>query len=108
VFIAVACFGVQVQVPAWWACATRISGRHLGAIFGLMNMVGAAGAISSQILLGEFATRMRNRGFEGREQWDAGLYAYVVVAIVGLIIWSLVDPRKTIETPKETPGPKAA
>jgi sugar phosphate permease len=108
VFIAVACFGVQVQVPAWWACATKISGHHLGAVFGLMNMVGAAGAISSQILLGEFATRMRNRGFEGRAQWDAGLYAYVVVAIVGLIIWSLVDPRKTIESPRKKPGPKRA
>ncbi len=31
VFVAIACFGVQIQVPAWWASATQVSGRHLGA-----------------------------------------------------------------------------
>jgi sugar phosphate permease len=103
VFIAIACFGVQIQVPAWWACTTQISGRHLGALFGLMNMVGAVGAISSQALLGKFATVMKERGFEGREQWDTGLYAYIVVAIVGMTVWSLIDPRKTVDDP----GPRA-
>jgi sugar phosphate permease len=97
VFIAIACFGVQVQVPAWWACTTQISGRHLGALFGLMNMVGAVGAISSQVLLGKFATVMKERGFVGREQWDAGWYVYIGVAIVGLIVWSLIDPSNTVE-----------
>jgi len=104
VFIAVACFGIQIQVPAWWACTTQISGRHLGALFGLMNMMGAAGGISSQTLLGKFATVMKERGFEGRQQWDAGLYVYVGVAIVGMIVWSLIDPRKTVEGP----GPRSA
>ena len=31
--IAIACFGVQIQVPAWWASATQVSGRHLGCAF---------------------------------------------------------------------------
>ena len=44
IFIAIANFGGQLQVPAWWSCATKISGRHLGGVFGLMNMVGAVGA----------------------------------------------------------------
>ena len=43
VFVALACFGVQLQVPAWWASATQVSGKHLGALFGLMNMIGALG-----------------------------------------------------------------
>ena len=47
-FIALVAFGVQLQLPAWWACATQVSGRHLGAIFGLMNMMGGLGRILSQ------------------------------------------------------------
>ena len=43
VLVAVACFGVQLQVPAWWASATQVSGKHLGALFGLMNMIGNVG-----------------------------------------------------------------
>ena len=45
-FIALVAFGVQLQLPAWWACATQVSGRHLGAIFGLMNMMGGLRADS--------------------------------------------------------------
>lgn len=97
IFIAMACCGVQLQVPSWWACATQISGRHLGALFGLMNMIGAVGAISSQLFLGRFADWMKGRGFSGRAQWDPGFYVYVGVAVLGMIIWSLVDPRKTVE-----------
>ena len=49
-FIALVAFGVQLQLPAWWACATQVSGRHLGAIFGLMNMMGGLGRILSHTL----------------------------------------------------------
>ena len=97
VFIAIANFGVQLQVPAWWSCATKISGRHLGGIFGLMNMVGASGAFSSQFGLGKYASMMKEQGMQGRAIWDTGLYVYVGVAVVGFIIWTLVDPRKTVE-----------
>ena len=51
-FIALVAFGVQLQLPAWWACATQVSGRHLGAIFGLMNMMGGLGRILSQQFVG--------------------------------------------------------
>ena len=54
-FIALVAFGVQLQLPAWWACATQVSGRHLGAIFGLMNMMGGLGRIVSQQFVGTFA-----------------------------------------------------
>ncbi len=32
-FIALVAFGVQLQLPSWWAGATQVSGRHLGAHF---------------------------------------------------------------------------
>src|SRR5262249_21715749 len=30
----------QVQLASWWAVVTEISGRHVGAMFGLMNSMG--------------------------------------------------------------------
>ena len=77
IFVAIACFGIQIQVPAWWASATQVSGRHLGALFGMMNMLGAVGGISSQIFLGRFADWMQGLGYTGRAQWDPGFYVYV-------------------------------
>ena len=97
VFVAMACFGVQIQVPAWWASATQVSGRHLGALFGMMNMLGAVGAILSQLFLGRFADWMKGMGYSGRAQWDPGFYVYVVVALIGMVLWSLINPEKSVE-----------
>jgi sugar phosphate permease len=97
ILVAVACCGVQLQVPPWWACATQVSGRHLGALFGLMNMIGAIGAICSQIFFGSFADWRGSLGHVGRDQWDPGFYAYIVVALIGITIWSTINPEKTVE-----------
>ncbi|WP_165235805.1 MFS transporter [Aquisphaera insulae] len=96
VLVAIACFGVQVQVPAWWASATEVGGRHVGALFGLMNMVGNVGGIVSPIFLGRFVDVMKARGYSGRDQWDPGLFVYVGVAILGLALWSLIDPTRGV------------
>ena len=97
IFVALACFGIQIQVPAWWASATQVSGRHLGALFGMMNPLGAVGGIASQFFLGQFADWMKGRGYTGRAQWDPGFYVYVAIALIGMILWSLVDPEKSVE-----------
>jgi ACS family glucarate transporter-like MFS transporter len=101
IFVSLACFGVQLQVPAWWASATQVSGRHLGALFGMMNMIGAAGGIFSQVFLGYFADWMKGLGYTGRAQWDPGLYLYVAVALVGMLLWSLVNPTMTVDGPEK-------
>ena len=95
--VAVACFGVQIQVPAWWAAATQVSGRHVGALFGLMNMIGNVGGIVSPPLLGWYVDSMKAAGRTGRAQWDPGFWIYVGVALVGMVLWSLVDPRRVVE-----------
>ncbi len=97
IFIAVACLGVQLQLPPWWACATQVSGRHLGALFGLMNMFGSLGRVLTQVFLGSFADVMKSWSYTGRAQWDPGIFVYVLVALVGMTLWSLVDPTKTVE-----------
>ncbi len=103
-FIALACLGVQLQLPAWWACATQVSGRHLGALFGMMNMIGGVGAILSELFVGYLADWMKSLGYSGRAQWDPALAVYVVVALIGLILWSLVNPEKTVEDPEAKPA----
>ncbi len=100
VFVALACLGVQIQVPAWWASATQVSGKHLGALFGLMNMLGAVGAILSQVFFGYSADYMRALSYSGRAQWDPAWYAYVVVALIGMILWSLINPERTVDREK--------
>ncbi|MGC8639782.1 MAG: MFS transporter [Isosphaeraceae bacterium] len=97
VFVAVACFGIQLQVPAWWACATQVSGRHVGALFGLMNMMGSVGRVLNEVFLGTFADMMKDRGYTGRAQWDPGLFVYVFLALIGVALWMRVDPRRTVE-----------
>lgn len=99
--IALACFGVQVQLPAWWAAATEVSGRHVGALFGLMNMIGNVGGIVSPSFLGWFVDTMKAAGRSGRAQWDPGFLVYVGVALLGMVFWLLIDPRKPVE-PVET------
>ena len=69
-FIALVAFGVQLQLPSWWASATQVSGRHLGAMFGLMNMMGGLGRILSQHFVGSFADWRKSLGYTGRAQWD--------------------------------------
>ena len=108
VFVALACFGVQIQVPAWWASATQVSGRHLGALFGMMNMLGAVGGIFSQIFFGRFADWMKGLGYTGRAQWDPAFTFMWSLRLIGMVLWSLINPEKTVEDTTRTPRLQAA
>jgi MFS family permease len=102
-FIALVYFGVQLQLPSWWACATQVSGRHLGALFGLMNMMGGLGRLLSQLSVGSVADWRKSLGFTGRAQWDPALYIYVLIALIGMILWALTNPEKTVDNQKAKP-----
>lgn len=95
--VALSAFGLQLALPAWWTCATQISGRHVGALFGLMNMFGSVGRIAANAAVGRLADWRKELGYSGRDQWDPALYGFVAVAVVGMILWALVDPRRTVE-----------
>src|SRR5262249_1638534 len=55
-------FCSYIQLAAWWAAVGDIGGRHLGAVFGLCNMIGLAGGAISQVFLGSFADHMKALG----------------------------------------------
>ncbi len=87
-FTALSCLASQSTQPLWWSCAIGISGRHVGALFGLMNMLGVFGAMSSQYLVGALADWMGARGYSGREQWDPIFFIDVGVLILAGLLWS--------------------
>jgi ACS family glucarate transporter-like MFS transporter len=89
-------FFSYIQLAAWWAAIADVSGRHLGALFGLCNMIGLAGGAISQIFLGSFADYMKGLGLTGRDQWDPAFYLYGGVLIFGGLLWLFIDPRRTV------------
>lgn len=96
VFTALAFFFMQMALPSWWATVTRISGKHVGALFGLMNALGAAAAITAQSFFGYMADVLGDMDYTGRDQWDPGFYVYVGVLMIGCLLWCFVDPKKSL------------
>lgn len=87
-FTAMSCFATQATQPLWWSCTTGISGRHVGALLGLMNSVGVVGALSSSFLVGWIADQLGARGFTGRNQWDPIFYINTGVLLTACVLWS--------------------
>jgi sugar phosphate permease len=89
-------FFSYIQLAAWWAAMGDVGGRHLGALFGLCNMIGLSGGAVSQVFLGNFADHMKGLGFEGRAQWDPAFALYGGVLVVGGLLWLFVNPRRSV------------
>jgi ACS family glucarate transporter-like MFS transporter len=86
-----ASLAIHFQLASWWAAVTDISGRHLGALFGLMNSLGVPGAVASQLFLGWFVDRLRDMGYTGRDQWDPAFLVYGLVLVIGSVCWLFID-----------------
>lgn len=87
-FTALSCLAAQSAQPLWWSCAIGVSGRHVGALFGLMNMVGVFGAMSSQYLVGAIADTMGARGYSGRAQWDPIFFIDAGILAWAGVVWA--------------------
>src|SRR5262249_59853083 len=59
-------FFSYLQLAAWWAAMGDVGGRHLGALFGLCNMIGLSGGALSQLFLRRVAPPPQAPGFAGR------------------------------------------
>jgi sugar phosphate permease len=89
-------FFSYLQLAAWWAAMGDVGGRHLGALFGLCNMIGLSGGAISQLFLGQFADQMRALGHEGRAQWDPAFPLYGGVLVAGGLLWLFVNPQRSV------------
>jgi MFS family permease len=103
---ALAVWATNMTLANWWGAVADISGRHLGALFGLMNSMGGVGAIASQLFLGRFVDWMGRLGFEGRAQWDPAFGVYVSILGLGAFGWLWIDPTRPVE-PAVAPAPPA-
>ena len=87
---------MQCQQAPWWSCAIEVSGRHVGALFGLLNGVGGIGAVLSQFYVGAMADWHKELGYTGRAQWDPVFSAYVGALLAAAFLWLFVDPSRTV------------
>jgi sugar phosphate permease len=94
-------FCSYLQLAAWWAAMGDVGGRHLGALFGLCNMIGLSGGAISQLFLGRFADRMKELGFAGRAQWDPAFAIYGGVLVAGGLLWLFINPRRPVVVPDQ-------
>lgn len=104
---ALACFCANVQLAAWWAVVTDITGRHLGTLFGMLNATGLVGAFASQTFLGPFADWRKSQGYLGRDQWDPAFYVYAALLLVAAHNWLWIDPGKHLEPAYAPSEPQA-
>jgi ACS family glucarate transporter-like MFS transporter len=89
-------FFSYIQLAAWWAAMSDVGGRHLGALFGLCNMIGLFGGAVSQVFLGTYADYMKSLGHEGRAQWDPAFYLYGGILMFGGVLWLFLNPRRSV------------
>ena len=95
---------IHFQLAAWWSAVTEISGKHLGALFGLLNSMGVPGAVASPLFLGWFVDWLGRRGYTGREQWDPAFYVYASLLMVGAVCWLFIDVTKSAVASESDPN----
>jgi MFS family permease len=93
--IAVSCWTMYWPQASWWSSLTDISGRHVGAFFGLANGLGVFGAMASQFFFGAFADWRAEQGYTGRDQWDPAFPVYIGMLLLAGTAWSLYRPTAT-------------
>jgi MFS family permease len=89
----VSTLAILFTLPTWWSAAIEQSGRHVGALFGLMNSLGVVGALASQWFVGAFSDWRKGLGYTGRAQWDPIFDVYVGVLLVGAAAWAMYRYR---------------
>lgn len=87
------CLSAMCTQSSWWSCAIAISGRHLGALFGLMNGMGVFGAMGSQYFFGAFADWRKAQGYTGRAQWDPAFAVYFLALLAAGVCWATYVSR---------------
>jgi sugar phosphate permease len=95
-FCGVGFFFAYIQLAAWWATMGDIGGRHLGALFGLCNMIGLAGGFVSQVGVGKFVREMKLHGYTPRAAWDPSFYVFGGLLLLGGVCWLFINAEKPV------------
>jgi MFS family permease len=90
---ALSSFCLQIVLPTWWSSAIEQSGKHVGSLFGMMNMIGLVGAMVSQWFVGAYSDYRKDLGYTGRDQWDPMFDVFVGVLLLGALTWAMYRRR---------------
>jgi ACS family glucarate transporter-like MFS transporter len=79
--------------PLWWTVMIAASGRNVGALFGLCNMCGMFGAMTSQYMVGTLAQMRQDQGLTGRAAWDPTFDYFVVALVLCAVCWFVMQTK---------------
>ncbi len=105
-FASLSCFCAASTLSNWWGSASEVGGKHIGALFGLMNGMGVVGAMSSQFFFGAFPEWREEEGYTGRDQWDPAFAVVASLLVVAAFLWSRYTSRPV--APAEQQGHEAS
>lgn len=103
VVMTISYFAMQFTLPTWWSAAIEQSGRNVGILFGMLNMIGIFGALVSQGFAGWFADWRLSQGYTGRDVWDPMFLVYNAILFCGAIGWACYNFRPLPEPEQEEP-----
>jgi hypothetical protein len=94
-------FFSYIQLAAWWSTMADIGGRHVGALFGLGNMIGLGGGALSQVF--RFIRKLRTTESNGRSTGSSSLIRVLRLARL-LSALSVESPHSRIPRKKRDRG----
>lgn len=83
-WFSLACFGIHTHGGAYWGVAADIGGRHMAAMFGLINSCGVIGAAGGQIAF----------GYIPQTYWQQAFGGCGIFLAIGALCWAGVDARR--------------
>lgn len=82
-------FGFQTTtISAAWAVCLDVGRRNAGVVTGFMNTIGNLGGALAPIVVGYSVQRWHS--------WTLPFYVMAAVFAVGVVMWLLVDPRRSV------------
>lgn len=81
--------GLQTTtISAAWAVCLDVGRRYAGVVTGFMNTVGNIGGAIAPLVVGYAVTRFGS--------WSLPFYVMAAVFVLGVVMWLLVDPRRSV------------
>lgn len=88
----------DLAIPVIWAACGDIAGRFAGSVSGLMNMVGAVGAILSPVLIPNVLTWLPD-SYSGAERWQVIFTGLAGAWFLAAAAWLFIDASKRLGEP---------
>ena len=91
--IALAAFCQMMTGSAAWSVCLDVGRRNAGVVTGIMNMVGNIGGTIAPVVVGYAVER--------RGSWNIPFYVTAGVLAIGVVMWMLIDPRRSVISKQE-------